>query len=237
MALPEQLPSLPEPAPDSPWSYNIQSAVRVLEQIFGDGRRVALREDSDPLRIKHHLDRLSTEGLQILQGLEAEHQALPPDWLRSVAEQLGRLAGALRNMQRGIGGRYDITCCFTWCRALRVFSATRDASGVRIPQPVTTPRTGKRGRPRKVVSEAYLQEIFHSSRRIPATKVASVLHVHRNTIRNYMKSYSIQRKWSHITNAELDDVIRAVKQRHPKVGFHYIIGFLRAHSIRIQKAR
>ena len=52
-----------------------------------------------------------------------------------------------------------------------------------------------------------------------------------------MKHHSIERKYSQLSNADLDDLITEFKKRGPDSGIRYIVGFLRRHGIRIQYRR
>ena len=52
-----------------------------------------------------------------------------------------------------------------------------------------------------------------------------------------MKHHSIERKYSQLSNADLDDLITEFKKRRPDSGIRYIVGFLRRHGIRIQYRR
>ncbi|KAG1832280.1 hypothetical protein F4604DRAFT_1526513, partial [Suillus subluteus] len=65
-------------------------------------------------------------------------------------------------------------------------------------------------------------------------ELADILGVHRNTLRLYMKCHSIQRKYSELTNADLDALIQEFKKKRPDSSIRYIIGFLRRHGIRVQ---
>ncbi|KAG1745730.1 hypothetical protein EDB19DRAFT_1593683, partial [Suillus lakei] len=65
-------------------------------------------------------------------------------------------------------------------------------------------------------------------------ELVDLLGVHRNTLRLYMKSHGVQRKYSELTNTDLDVLITEFKKKHPDSGIRYIIGFLRRHNIRVQ---
>jgi len=87
-------------------------------------------------------------------------------------------------------------------------------------------RTNKRGRPKKVVSESFLREVFKSGRNISLSRVATSLGIHRNSVKNYMKLYNIVRKpFSSITDPLLDSTIKRFKDSHPNAGIRYIRGF------------
>ncbi|KAI5981791.1 hypothetical protein EDC04DRAFT_2526089, partial [Pisolithus marmoratus] len=65
-------------------------------------------------------------------------------------------------------------------------------------------------------------------------ELARVLGVHRNTLRRYMKNYGLERKYTDITDPDLDHLLAEFKKRRPESGVRYIIGFLRMHGLRVQ---
>ncbi|KAG2114097.1 hypothetical protein BD769DRAFT_1333404, partial [Suillus cothurnatus] len=65
-------------------------------------------------------------------------------------------------------------------------------------------------------------------------ELANILGVHRNTLWLYMKHHGVERKYSELTNADLDVLVSEFKKKRPDSGIRYIIGFLRRHGIRVQ---
>jgi hypothetical protein len=110
-------------------------------------------------------------------------------------------------------------------------------TNVNIPQPVRIVKTSLRGRPRKIVDLDYLHEAISNTCQIKFTKLAGVLGIHRNTLHLHMKCHSIERKYSQLSNADLDDLITEFKKWRPESGICYIVGFLRWHGICIQHRR
>lgn len=104
-------------------------------------------------------------------------------------------------------------------------------------EPVRIVKTGKRGRPRKEIDEAYLREAMASNRHISQTRLASALGIHRHSVRRNLTSYSFKRKFSALTDEQLDIIVRAYKQAKPDSGMRYLIGFLRSHNLNVQKQR
>jgi hypothetical protein len=102
---------------------------------------------------------------------------------------------------------------------------------------VTVEFTGQRGRPRKVVNLDYLNEAMDASRHISLTKLASVLGIHRNTLRMYLRKYKVDYKFSDMSNEDLDLLVKSFRAENPDSGIRYLIGFLRRHGLRIQKRR
>jgi len=103
---------------------------------------------------------------------------------------------------------------------------------------ITTERSRKRGRPRKVISEAFLNEAFKHGRNISISKLASSLKVHRNTLKNYMCQYKIRRQpFSKISNSSLDTMVKQYKDKHPNTGIRYLRGYLFQRGMRVQRER
>ena len=103
--------------------------------------------------------------------------------------------------------------------------------------PVTAEHRSRRGRPCKVVNEAYLQEATHPSRNIPKTKLAKVLGVHRNTLKKRIDELGVDCEYSAITDADLDSLVKEYKMKKPDAGLRYVRGHLRSLGIRVQKQR
>ena len=99
-------------------------------------------------------------------------------------------------------------------------------------------RTGKRGRPQKVISEAFLREAFKPGRNISISKLSASLHIHKNTLKNYMHQYNIIRlPFSTISDSSLDTIIKEYKEAHPSTGICYLCGYLSQQGMRVQRER
>jgi hypothetical protein len=99
-------------------------------------------------------------------------------------------------------------------------------------------RSGKRGRPRKVISQAFLKEAFRPGRNISVSKLASSLPIHRNTLKAYMSSYKIKRQpFSTISDSSLDGIVKRYKDLHPNTGIRYLRGYLFQKGMRVQRQR
>lgn len=103
--------------------------------------------------------------------------------------------------------------------------------------PVTTECRSQRGRPCKVINEAFLREAIHPSRNIPKTKLAKLLGMHRNTLAKKMDGLGIHCKYSTIVDTDLDSLVKEYKAKKPNVGFRYVCGHLRSLGMRVQKQR
>lgn len=100
---------------------------------------------------------------------------------------------------------------------------------------MTNEQHPRRGRPRKVINEAYLREATHPSRGISKTKLAGVLGIHRNTLKKKLDELGIHLKYSSIEDAGLDVLIKAYKVKKPNMGLRYVRGHLRSVGLRVQK--
>lgn len=108
---------------------------------------------------------------------------------------------------------------------------------VMIPEPVALLHTGRPGRPKKLIDVEFLTEAVSTSRQIKLTELSEMLGVHRNTLRRYMKCYGVERKYSNLTNVDLDRLVTEFKKERPDSGIRYMIGFLRRHGLRVQHRR
>lgn len=104
-------------------------------------------------------------------------------------------------------------------------------------QRVHIAKTGRQGRPRKVIDSDWLRDAMSTRRKISLKVLANALGMHRNTLRNYLKMYGVYSHFSDISDRDLDILIRLFKQRKPTSGLRYIIGFLKRHGLCIQKRR
>ena len=103
--------------------------------------------------------------------------------------------------------------------------------------PVHTIRNGRRGRPAIVIDPVWLKDATSSHRRIPLTTLAKTLGIHRNTLHNHMRRAKIHRRFSSISDADLDKLLRAFRLIKPTSGYRYAMGFLESNGLRVQKYR
>lgn len=74
-------------------------------------------------------------------------------------------------------------------------------------------------------------------RRLTNTQLATVAGVHRNTICKYRHKYGIQARFANIVDEELIELIKQFKVERPESGLRYLMGFLQAKGITIQRER
>jgi hypothetical protein len=72
-------------------------------------------------------------------------------------------------------------------------------------------------------------------RNISVSKLARLLHMDRHTLSYYLRLYNVQRKFSDLSNADLDILVCTYKMDKPESGIRYLVGFLRTHGVRVQK--
>jgi Bacterial regulatory protein, Fis family len=113
----------------------------------------------------------------------------------------------------------------------------RESSNVGYAEPVTTVRSGKRGRPQKVINLEFLQDATNPKRRIALKTLAEKLGMHRNTLHYKLKALGIDNKFSALTDNDLDTLVKVFRQQQPESGLRYLTGFLRKHGLKVQRRR
>jgi hypothetical protein len=78
---------------------------------------------------------------------------------------------------------------------------------------------------------------LESNRQINYRELANAIGVHRNTLTSYLKANNLQRRYSTISNDDLDNLVRMFKVRRPESGFRYLVGYLRNRGLKIQRRR
>ncbi|KAJ6447885.1 hypothetical protein C8R45DRAFT_770948, partial [Mycena sanguinolenta] len=65
--------------------------------------------------------------------------------------------------------------------------------------------------------------------------LAKALGIHRNTLSARLKEAGVLHKFSALRRSDLDKLVKAFRMIKPDSGIRYLIGFLRAHGIRVQR--
>lgn len=101
------LPLLLEAPENNPWSANVHLAYQVLIDMSTHANRALRQGESDPMRIKFHLETILGTAIPILQALEASaaDEGIPTEWLHSCAERLGELVLSLHKAEEGAEGQ------------------------------------------------------------------------------------------------------------------------------------
>ncbi|KAJ7646152.1 hypothetical protein B0H17DRAFT_891536, partial [Mycena rosella] len=64
--------------------------------------------------------------------------------------------------------------------------------------------------------------------------LADGLGIHRNTLRNYLKRPGVYKRYSDLSDRDLNILTRHFKRIKPASGLGYLIGFLRTHGFKVQ---
>lgn len=97
--------------------------------------------------------------------------------------------------------------------------------------------TGGRGRPRKRVVKAWLEEALSPRLKLSRAEIARQLKVHVNTVNNYIEEYGIDTSYSKMTDEELDELLHAYKLLRPTSRRRYAEGHIRTMGLRVQEKR
>ncbi|KAF8147913.1 hypothetical protein K438DRAFT_1867134, partial [Mycena galopus ATCC 62051] len=178
-----------------------------------------LQQDADAKRLQYHAESATEELVPILQAFEAHaaEENLPLSWVHQCTEIVGELIVSL-------------------CRAQETALA-REESHIGIVEPVTVVRTGKRGRPRKVLNAKFVDEAMASHRRISVSMLARAMGISRPTLLKHMLQNNVYHNFSKLSKAELDQLVKSFRNAKPDSGLRYLMGFLRRHGFRVQKRR
>ncbi len=95
--------------------------------------------------------------------------------------------------------------------------------------------SGLPGRPQKIIDVTWLSAASSAERNITLKKIAGILNIHRNTLRNYLKRRGLQRRYSTMSDDDLDTLICLFKVQKPTSGLRYAMAFLQRYQLRIQK--
>lgn len=104
-------------------------------------------------------------------------------------------------------------------------------------KPVKFQRTGRRGRPKKIVDPVWLEDAVSTHRKLNLQTIADALGMHRNTLRNYLRIHGVYPKFSEISDHDLDILTRHFKRLKPNSGLRYLISFLKTHGLKVQRER
>lgn len=120
---------------------------------------------------------------------------------------------------------------------LKLIDLDREDANIQIPQLVTEVKSGRPGRPRKEIDINFLRSAITTGHSLKVTELAETLHVSRRHLYAVMKKHGINRLYSQISDAELDDLLRQYKADRPESGIRYGISFLRRRNLRVQRDR
>ena len=95
--IPSTLPPLPLPlAPSAPWTAAIVEAHRGLSTAFLASRRALNLDESDPIRLGHHIKQAETFMTSIIDALGSQtDNPLPPSYIREIRNSIALLVSGL----------------------------------------------------------------------------------------------------------------------------------------------
>ena len=96
---------------------------------------------------------------------------------------------------------------------------------------------GNRGRPRYAITAQQLQYFIHFGFKAP--EIASMLGVSESTLRRRLKDFNLStsQRFTEISDEELDNVVKHIKQEFNNSGYRMIIGLLRGRGLQIPQRR
>lgn len=112
-----------------------------------------------------------------------------------------------------------------------------EGSRVLFADPITTIRTGKPGRPRKIISPSFLRDVFAKHRNISVPLLSSKITGSRWLVNQHRKALGIRRSFSAWTNEELDRFTSDTKEERPALGMKFVQARLRSEGIKVQRER
>jgi hypothetical protein len=97
--IPLALPSLP-PSPSAPWSADVTEAHRGLSAAFWASRRAVNLDESDPVRLGHHIKQAETFMTTIIDVLGSQTDSpLPSSYIRTIRDSMALLISGLHAAQ------------------------------------------------------------------------------------------------------------------------------------------
>ncbi|KAJ6605449.1 hypothetical protein DFH09DRAFT_808300, partial [Mycena vulgaris] len=66
-------------------------------------------------------------------------------------------------------------------------------------------------------------------------KLAEIMGIGRRTLTKHLKANNVLYKFTDLSKAKLDGLVRTFRDAKPESGVRYLIGFLRRHGLRVQK--
>ncbi|KAG1726809.1 uncharacterized protein EDB91DRAFT_1254183 [Suillus paluster] len=205
------LPALPER--EHRWPQNIYAADGIIRNIYSAAIRMLRSNDAEPTRVAYHYDALSAEALPLLEAIEsdsspADYQLLH-DWLLACARLVGEAGAMLKDVSRNL------------------HAENVGQSNVIIPELVTLDHQGRRGHPRKNINLEFVHEALSNKRHIMLPDLARLLQVSRTTLWKFIRQHGLEKRFTTISDTDLDQLVRTFKERKPESGFRYLVGFLR----------
>ena len=80
-----------------------------------------------------------------------------------------------------------------------------------------------------------MADVMSTRHKITLKALAEAINVHPNTLRHQLRMHDLYRRFSKISDHDLNILIHHYKKNKPNSGMRYVIGFLKHHGLRIQK--
>jgi hypothetical protein len=227
-------PELPDSPDGASWPGSVNMAYDTIRNSLRHARTLALQEDgADRTRVIVATSKLRQSTIPLLQMLVNELQN--DDFKISAARALGAILAQLERNASVETEKFVLIHAFPIPIISNAFF--REKIQVHHLEPVTLVHTGDRGPPQKVINEAWLAEATSPRHRLTITKIAEALSLDRKTVRSYMKEYGLERKFTPLTNEELETILRELKLTYPDAGVLTILGHLHARNMRVPRDR
>ena len=134
---------------------------------------------------------------------------------------------------------YPLDSLTSLAQSLAILNTIQESSqGTEVfTQRIAVSISGRRGRPSYEISEEQLVHLLHIG--FTCTKIAHLLGVSVRTVRYRMHEFglSVRDLYTCINDAELDGIVREIKQEYPSCGYRMMLGYLKARGIRVTQLR
>jgi hypothetical protein len=129
--------------------------------------------------------------------------------------------------------------CLTLCY-LNILQSRGNAgrANVIIPELVTLGHQQCRlGRRKKIINFDFVSKALSNQHHIMLPDLARILQVSRTTLWKFIRQHGLEKHFTVISDADLDQLVRTFKESKPESGFRYLVGFLRRQGFRVQQHR
>ncbi|KAG8988836.1 hypothetical protein FRB90_002527 [Tulasnella sp. 427] len=208
------IPPLPALNNNATWSPRIQEAHSIITVSYEEALKGYHRNDGDPLRLQLIISELEPVKVIIASLLsEGMDQAFVTECIQAVLALERTLTASARS------------------------AAGEELRKVHRIKLVRSERRRKPGRPRKILHREFLAEALSTHRLISVSELSRILKVDRKTVKVAMAEYGLDRKYSALTDLQLDALLTIFKEVHPDAGLRFAMGFIRRYGLRVQRER
>jgi sugar diacid utilization regulator len=78
--------------------------------------------------------------------------------------------------------------------------------------------SGGAGRPKKKLNSVWIRDAMSTEHHLSLKDIAALLGIHRNTLRYKLRQMGLQRRFSRLSNDDLDRVLKLYKRLRPESG-------------------